>query len=104
MTFGWRHKLIKQHDFFVQQMRARILAQFSEIEAEAEKYAEDEYERIGSSPGSEYDFYDLAHVAETANDNALEFYSLLDDLRKQATLSAVAGMYHQWGKRTSEIP
>lgn len=28
MTFGWRHKLIKQHDLFVQQMRARLFTQF----------------------------------------------------------------------------
>lgn len=98
MTFGWRYRLIKQHDFFVQQMRDRILARFSNIEAEAEKYGEDEYERIGNSPASEYDFRDMADVAETANENAVEFYSLLDDLRKQATLSAIAGMYHQWEK------
>jgi hypothetical protein len=98
MTFGWRHHLIKRHEFFVRQMRERILAQFSNIEAEAEKYAEEEYERLGSSPASEYDFRDMADKAETANENAIEFYSLLDDLRKQAALSAIAGMYHQWEK------
>jgi hypothetical protein len=99
MTFGWRRHLIKQHDFFVQQMRDRIIAQFSNIEAEVDKYAENEYERIGSSQGSEYIYQDMGDVAEAANENAIEFYSLLNDLRKQATLSAIAGMYHCRGLR-----
>ncbi|MFK4502861.1 hypothetical protein ABIF86_007152 [Bradyrhizobium japonicum] len=98
LTIDWRRHLIKEHDFFVQQMRDRILAQFSNIEAEAEKFAEDQYERVVTSPASEYDYRDMADVAETANEKAIEFYSLLDDLRKQATLSAIAGMYHQWEK------
>jgi hypothetical protein len=98
MSFGWRHHLVKRHDFFVEQMRTRILSQFSDIEDEAEKYAEEEYERIGSSPASEYDYSDMASVADTANENAQEYYSMLADLRKQSVLSAVAGMYHQWEK------
>jgi hypothetical protein len=98
MTFGWRHHLIKRHNFLVEQMRGRILAQFANIEAEAEQYAEDEYVRIVSAPASEYDYRDMSDAAETANENSIEYYGLLDDLRKQATLSAVAGMYHQWEK------
>jgi hypothetical protein len=98
MTFGWRRHLVKRHDFFVEQMRIRMLSRFDNIEAEAEEYAEAEYERIGSSPASEYDQWDMASVAETASENTQEYYSMLDDLRKQAILSAVAGMYHQWEK------
>jgi hypothetical protein len=98
MTYGWREYLIKRHDFFVEQVTTRILSRFSNIEDEAERYAEEEFERIGNSPGSEYDYSDMASVAETANENAQEYYSMLTDLRKQTALGAVAGMYHQWEK------
>jgi hypothetical protein len=92
----WRRHLIKRHDFYVSQVKSRLLSQFDDIEGEADRFGEAEYERIGQLPGSE-DF-DRADAADVATGNSQEFYALLSDLKDQTILGAVAGMYHQWDK------
>jgi hypothetical protein len=86
MTYGWRHHLVKRHDFFVEQMRTRMLSRFENIEAEPEEYAEAEYERIGSSPASEYDQCDMASVADN-------LYSVTTNQAAIAALFRVVNRY-----------
>lgn len=96
MWTGTRAAILERHNFYVEQVRARILAQFREISDEAERYADAEYERLGSMPGDADS--DMGAIADQANDRAQSFYGLLSDLKKQMVLGALAGLYHQWDK------
>lgn len=96
MWTGTRAVILKRHDFYVEQVRARVFAQFRDISEEAERYADAEYDRLGSIPEDEDS--DIGASAELANDRAQSFYGLLSDLKKQLMLGALAGLYHQWDK------
>ena len=96
MWHGSRQVLLERHDFYVAEVKRRVIAQFSDIEGEAERFGEAEYERLGDMPGDEYS--DMAVIAEMATERAHGLYSLLSDLKEQMLLSALAGMYHQWDK------
>lgn len=86
----------ERHDFYVKQVKLRIFSQFSDIEGEADLYAEAEYGRLGSLPGD--GSVDMSQIADWATDRAHSHYSLLSDLKKDMMLAALAGMYHQWEK------
>src|SRR3954471_14093989 len=87
----FRQSLIKGHLFYVEQARKRLLSQFDDMEADADRAAEEGLEQSGQhvdpdrhDPG---DFYEAAHNV------GIEFYGLLSDLRDQTRLSVVAGMF-----------
>lgn len=96
MWTGTRATFIERHDFYVEQVRERVFAQFREISEEAERYADNVYERLGSMPGDENS--DMEAIAEQASDRGQSFFGLLSDLKKQMLLGALAGLYHQWDK------
>jgi hypothetical protein len=96
MWSGTRRRIIDRHNFYVEQVRSRVLSQFNDIEGDAEQFAEREYDRLASAPARED--IDLSDLAEAANDRAQGHYGLLHDLKGQTILGAVAGMYHQWEK------
>jgi hypothetical protein len=93
---GARRRLLERHDFYVAQVKGRVLSQFANIDHEAEVYAEAEFDRLGRVLDPEV--FDAADGAEIVFGRAQEFYSLLDDLRGQMLLGALAGLYHQWDK------
>lgn len=93
--------LLKQHDFYVAQTDKRVLAQFRDMEGDADRFAEAEYQRFLAQPGDENT--DTASLAEAAHDNAANFYGLLSDLRQQVILGALAGLYHQWEKELRDF-
>lgn len=92
----FRDHLLRRHAFYVEQAKGRVLSQFKDINGEAEKFADDEYDRIGLQPAY-YEMDDCA-AAEMANDRAQDFYGLLTDLHREMTLATLAGLYHQWDK------
>lgn len=92
-----RQSLISRHMFYVEQARKRLLSQFEDIEAEAEKASEEWLER--SSSRFDPDRHDPGDFYEAANDAGIEFYGLLNDMRDQTCLSIVAGMFHEWDKQ-----
>lgn len=94
---SFRQALIAGHLFYVEQARKRLLAQFDDIEAEADKAADDWLEK--SSNRFDPDRHDPGDFYEAANDAGIEFYGLLSDMRDQTRLSVVAGMFHQWDKQ-----
>lgn len=97
MWSGTRRSLLARHDFYVEQVKARVLSHFEgDLSEEAERYTDEEYERLGSMYGGEDS--DMAAIAETAIERGQEFYGLLSDLKKQTMLGALAGLYHQWDK------
>ena len=93
----FRQSLIAGHLFYVEQARKRLLSQFEDIEAEADKAAEDWLRR--SSGRFDPDRHDPGDFYEAANDAGIEFYTLLSEMRDQTRLSVVAGMFHEWDKQ-----
>lgn len=89
--------LIAQHTFYIEQARKRLLLQFDDMEAEAEKAAEHWLEKNSSRFDPDRD--DPASYYERAHDESVNFYMLLSEMRDQTRLSVVAGMFHEWDKR-----
>lgn len=93
----FRQSLMKAHSFYIEQARKRLLSQFDDIEAEADRAAEDWLEKSGQH--FDPDRHDPGDFYEAANDAGIEFYGLLSDMREQTCLSVVAGMFHEWDKQ-----
>lgn len=93
----FRQSLIKSHLFYVEQARKRLLSQFDDIEADADRAAEEWLEQSGQH--FDPDRHDPGDFYEAANDIGIEFYGLLSDMREQTRLSVVAGMFHEWDKQ-----
>jgi hypothetical protein len=93
----FRQSLIDGHLFYVRQARRRLLSQFDDIEADADRAAEERLEQLSHHFDSDQDdpgdFYEAAHEA------GIEFYGLLCDMREQTCLSVVAGIFHEWEKQ-----
>jgi hypothetical protein len=97
MLGPFRKSLIDRHLFYVEQARKRLLSQFNDIEAEADKAAEEWLEK--SSSRFDPDRHDPGDFYQAAGDAGIEFYGLLSDMRDQTRLSVVAGMFHEWDKQ-----
>lgn len=93
----FRQSLIKGHSFYVEQARKRLLSQFDDIGADADRAAEEWLEQSGQH--FDPDRHDPGDFDEAANDVGIEFYGLLSDMREQTHLSVVAGMFHEWDKQ-----
>lgn len=81
MTPGMKRSIIESHDFYVEQINRRVIAQFEDMEGDADRYAKAEYARLSARYGHED--ADPASIAEDAHDNAVGYYGLLDDLKQQ---------------------
>ncbi len=88
--------LLGRHDFSVEQVKLRVLGNFDNMEESAEHAATEMYGLIGSMPDS--DRLDWADVAEAVRDHRDEFYMMLNEMKVQTTLGALALIYHQWDK------
>lgn len=98
---GARRIFLEAHRFYVDQLKTRLLSQFDDIEGQADRFAEDAYERIGTAPG--HGDIDMSDVADWAYDEAASHYLALTNLRKQVLFGGLAGMYHQWDKQLREF-
>lgn len=96
MWSGTRALIMARHDFFVQQVREKVLAQFADIEGDTDRYLAAELDRL--RPIFDDGVRDEADAAEAAMAQAEGFYSALSDLREEMILGALAGLYHQWEK------
>lgn len=98
MWSGYRASLIRAHQFYVDQAKARLLTQFANISAEADQAAEDWL----SERGQLYfdpDRHDPADFYEGAEDAGIEFYQLLSEMEERTRLSVIAGFFHEWEKK-----
>lgn len=101
MCGGNRKIILERHRFYVAEVQRRLLSQFADIEAEAERFEEEAWEQAMQSPSFGDD--DLSAAAEWARDEGIGHYMMLDDLRKQVFLGGIAGMFHQWDKDLREF-
>lgn len=100
MDESYRQHLIEKHLFYVEQAKKRLLAQFSDLDGEADKAAMQWLEQ--SNEWFDPDRHDPGDFYERANEVGLEFYELIRDMRDQTRLSVVAGMFHEWDKKLRE--
>ncbi len=98
---GARAIFLDRHTFYVTQLKSRLLAQFDDLEQEADRFAEESFARMGRVVS--YGETDPAEFAEAAYDEAVEHYLALVELRKQVLLGGLAGMYHQFDKQLREF-
>ncbi len=92
-----RQSLIADHLFYVEQAHKRLLSQFEDIEAEANKAGENWIEQNSCHfDPDRHNSGDFHQAADNARD---ERYLLLSEMRDRTRLSVVAGMFHEWDKR-----
>jgi len=97
MYEGFRQRIINKHNFYVDQGQKRLLAQFADIEGEADAFAKKWLEDHGQHFDPEY--HDPADFYENAHEEAIEFYELLSDMHDSTRLSIITGMFHEWEKQ-----
>lgn len=93
----FRQSLIAGQLFYVEQARRRLLSQFDDIGAEADKAAEQWLKQRSQRFDPDRD--DPGSIYEAAYDVNIEFYQLLSDMREQTRLAVIAGMFHEWEKK-----
>jgi hypothetical protein len=96
MWRGTKDLLIRQHDFYVSQVMERMLSGFQDMEGQAKKHADEAFAALASGTGDGSE--DLSALADQAYESGINYYSLLDELRKDLLLGALAGCFHQWEK------
>lgn len=96
----FRQSMIAEHRFYVEQARKRLLSQFDNMEAEAEKATNEYLEKMSSYFNP--DIHDPSDFYDSANDKGIEFYQLLSEMHDNTRISVIAGMYHQWDKKIRE--
>lgn len=95
-----RKYFLNSHKFYVEQAQKRLLSQFENMEQEAKKFAEEWIDK--NDYYFDPDIHDPADIYDQANDEELEFFLELSELKDQVRLSIVAGMYHKWEKQLRE--
>lgn len=80
-------------DTYVECVENKLLPAFGNVDEEASKHGEEEYERLSEWAGPDDD---PAQVAEWAQDNALRHYETLRDIQQGLLNLLAAALYHQW--------
>lgn len=93
----FRESLIKGHLFYVEQSKTRLLSQFENLNAEADKYAREWLDE--RSHLFDPDRHDPGDFEERAYDESIEFYQMLSEMRNRTILSIIAGNFHEWDKQ-----
>ncbi len=76
----------------------RLLPAFDNLEAEAERKSDEEYERLGSLPASED--VDMADLAEKAMDAGVAHYQMMSGLRQGLQNMFAAALYHLYEQQS----
>ena len=88
-----RRNSIPELDTLGQVVKERILPTFSQLEEEANRFAEEEYQRLGASTTFAEDT-DPGDVAESANEAGITYYQTMDGARQGILNLFAAAVYH----------
>lgn len=88
------------HDFYVKEAKQRLLSQFSDIDDEADRKADQYLEKAGKNFDPDRD--DPADAYENAYQEGISHMIALQDMQKTVILALTAGMYHQFDKALRE--
>lgn len=78
----------------VEALRERVLPQFADLDGEAERYVQAEYERLGQLPSSGDEPFDMGDLAEQANDSAITWYQTMCGVRQSLVNLHAVGLRH----------
>lgn len=93
----FREELIAHHKFYVEQSKSRLLSQFSDIESEADRYAEKWLEDRAHL--FDPDSHNPGEFEHQAYEEGIAYYGLLNEMRDTTRLSIIAAMFHEWDKQ-----
>jgi hypothetical protein len=93
----FRDRLIEELDFYHAEAEKRLLSQFDNMSQEADKHADEAWEASGAY--FDPDRHDPGDFAQAAYDSSINFYGLLDDMRKRTILSVISGLYFEFEKQ-----
>ena len=77
-----REVFVEEIRTFGQALKDRILKAFADVEQEAEKLKKEEYRRLLQAPASEDGGPGMDVLAERAEDEAIDFYISMTDLKQ----------------------
>jgi hypothetical protein len=90
-------------DVYARQVRSfgdvvlnRVMPTFANLDEEAERITQAEYDRLGSMPAGDDSYYDMGDAAEDAQEEGLGFYLELTGLRQGMLNLAAASLYHMF--------
>lgn len=97
-----RTYILDKHNFYVDEARKRLFAQFSDsdLEAEALQKEQDYYKDAGKRFNPDYD--DEGAIWEQAHDVGITHWLALSDMKNTVSLALTAGMFHQFDKELRE--
>lgn len=78
---------------------ARLLDAFGNIEAEAQSVAQAAFDAYGQIPGEG----DMADFADSANDEGIEYYRTLSEMKQGVTNLLAVGLYHLYEQHRDRI-
>jgi hypothetical protein len=84
-----RSHYLDRHRFYIEQTQKRLFDQFRDIKLEAETLRDEVFHEMSKHQDAE-------ECVESAQDQAVEHYELLSDIKRQLFLAALTGLYHQW--------
>lgn len=87
-----RNQLTRQITMFVENIEGRLLPTFHDIESEAEKVQEQEWDRLCSSCASPD--IDPADLAERAHDTGLDYYTMVSGVKQSLLNVSATSLYH----------
>lgn len=93
----FRESLVSNHKFYVEQSKLRLLSRFSDIEGEADRYAEKWLEDRGHL--FDPDRHSPGEFEHQAYEEGIAHYGLLNEMRDTTRLSIIAAMFHEWDKQ-----
>ncbi|CAE6754657.1 hypothetical protein [Paraburkholderia haematera] len=88
--------VLEPHKFYVSEARKRLLAQFSDIEREAQEAEAEHLETSGRNFDPDRD--DPADAYEDAYQKGVSRWMALTEMQNTITLALTAGMFHQFDK------
>ena len=96
--FSWarviREVFVEEIRTFGQTLKDRILKAFADVEQEADKLKKEEYRRLLQAPASEDGGPGMDVLAERAEDEAIDFYISMTDL-KQGIINMFSVAFHE---------
>lgn len=92
-----RRSFIEKHNFYSQQCKTRLVAQFSDIDGEADQFFKEYAESLQPAFANNEDV-DWGSFWDQVREEAFSHYSMLEDMKKITLLSVTAAIYHNWDK------
>ena len=96
-----KHLYVSSFRYFAAALSQRLLPPFSNLEAEAEQFAENEYARLGTVPSLQES--DAADVADLANDNAVTWYISMAAVRQSVINLHAVGLRHLFEQQVFDL-